>query len=62
MHGTVDPVVSIEQSREFVEVVRAAGGNVEFVEFEGEGHGFRQVDSKVREYEITERFLNTHLS
>jgi len=62
MHGTVDPVVSIEQSREFVDVLRTAGGVVELVEFEGEGHGFRQVDSKVREYEITERFLNTHLA
>ncbi|HEY4610775.1 MAG TPA: prolyl oligopeptidase family serine peptidase, partial [Ilumatobacteraceae bacterium] len=38
MHGGSDPVVPVEQSRAFVERCRAAGGTVEYVEYEGEGH------------------------
>ena len=61
MHGTADPVVSIEQSREFARVLSQAGGAVELVEFDGEGHGFRQSDNKSREYRLTETFLDSHL-
>jgi len=61
-HGTVDPVVDIAQSRQLAQAITAAGGNVELIEFEGEGHGFRAPENNRREYEVTEAFLNRHMS
>ncbi|MSV58678.1 MAG: prolyl oligopeptidase family serine peptidase, partial [Actinobacteria bacterium] len=61
-HGTSDPVVDIAQSRQLTQAITAAGGNVELIEFEGEGHGFRAVENNRREYEVTEAFLNSHMS
>jgi dipeptidyl aminopeptidase/acylaminoacyl peptidase len=61
-HGTVDPVVDIAQSRELAQAITAAGGNVELIEFDGEGHGFRAVENNRREYDVTEAFLNSHMS
>ena len=60
-HGTSDPVVDIAQSRQLVQAITAADGNVELIEFEGEGHGFRSPDNNRREYEVTEVFLNRHM-
>lgn len=57
MHGDTDPVVPISSTLQFVERVRAAGGDVELVVMEGEGHGFRDPANKRADYEITERFL-----
>lgn len=56
-HGTDDPVVPIEQSNALVERIREGGGNVEYVVFEGEGHGFRDPDNVVAEYARTEAFV-----
>lgn len=56
-HGTDDPVVPIEQSHALVERVRAGGGFVDFVVYEGEGHGFRDPDNVADEYRRTESFL-----
>lgn len=56
-HGTDDPVVPIEQSESMVATIWANGGDVEFVVYEGEGHGFRQPDHVADEYERTEAFL-----
>ena len=61
LHGDADPVVSVTQSRELVSALRGAGGVVEYVEFAGEGHGFRGLDSKRDEYHAMERFLSGHL-
>jgi dipeptidyl aminopeptidase/acylaminoacyl peptidase len=61
-HGTVDPVVDIAQSRQLAQAITAAGGNVELIEFDGEGHGFRAVENNRREYDVTEAFLNRYLS
>jgi dipeptidyl aminopeptidase/acylaminoacyl peptidase len=44
-----------------VESIRAHGGLVEDVVFEGEGHGFRRRESKIVEFERTELFLRRHL-
>lgn len=60
-HGTEDPVVPKSQSDQLVQGLRDHGGHVEYVVFEGEGHGFRQLDNKVSEYERTEEFLNRYL-
>lgn len=40
--GSDDRAVPPQQSRELVAVARAAGCRVAYVEFDGEGHGFRQ--------------------
>lgn len=61
-HGTEDPVVPVSQSDRLVEGLRHHGGQVEYVVFEGEGHGFRQRENKIAEYERTEEFLNRYLA
>ena len=62
MHGDLDPVVPVDQSRRLADALRRAGGEVEYIEFAGEGHGFRGVDAKRDEFHATERFLSGHLT
>lgn len=61
LHGDADPVVPVQQSRDLASAVRAAGGEVEYAEYQGEGHGFRSLQAKRDEYERMERFLLRHL-
>ncbi len=61
LHGDSDPVVPVEQSRAFVERCRGAGGKVDFVVYEGEGHGFRNPDNQLDEYLRTKVFLARHV-
>jgi dipeptidyl aminopeptidase/acylaminoacyl peptidase len=61
MHGDNDSVVPIEQSTTFVERCRAAGGSVEFVVYEGEGHGFRKPENQLDEYRRMQEFLAVHV-
>ena len=57
-HGADDHVVPIEQSDALVESLRRTGRDeVEYVVYEGEGHGFRNPDNVADEYDRTERFL-----
>lgn len=56
-HGTDDPVVPLGQTEALVEAVRAAGGVVDDVVYDGEGHGFRDPANQRDEYARTERFL-----
>ncbi len=58
MHGDADPVVPLASTIEFAERMRAAGGDVELVVMEGEGHGFRDAANKRAEYERTGHFLD----
>lgn len=58
MHGTDDPVVPIAQSEALAARVSESGGDVDFVVYEDEGHGFRQPDNVTDEYERTEAFLD----
>lgn len=57
MHGDVDPVVPVEHSRALVDAIRAASGDVEYVEFAGEGHGLRDPSNRRREFELVAGFL-----
>ncbi len=57
MHGDSDPVVPIEQSQAFVERCRVAGVDIDFVVYEGEGHGFRKVENQFDEYRRMHDFL-----
>ena len=61
MHGDNDPVVPVEQTRAFVERCLEAGGNVDFVEYEGEGHGFRRPENQLDEYRRMQTFLATNV-
>ena len=61
MHGDNDPVVPIEQSLAFVERCRASEGSVEFVAYEGEGHGFRRPENQLDEYRRMQDFLAVHV-
>jgi dipeptidyl aminopeptidase/acylaminoacyl peptidase len=56
-HGSDDPVVPVAHSVSLVERVRASGGDVELVVYEGEGHGWRNPDNTRDEYARTELFV-----
>lgn len=60
-HGDTDPVVPIDQSDRLVRDLRARGADVEYIVFDGEGHGFRRRENKIAEYVRTEEFLRRHL-
>lgn len=55
--GTEDRVVPPEVSREVVDVLKAAGLKHEYIEFEGEGHGFRSAPNRVRALEAEAAFF-----
>ncbi|NNE12514.1 MAG: S9 family peptidase [Ilumatobacter sp.] len=57
MHGDEDPVVPLSSTVALAERMRAAGGDVQLVVMEGEGHGFRDPANKRREYELTQSFV-----
>ncbi len=57
MHGDSDPVVPFASTVDLAGRVRAAGGDVELVIMEGEGHGFRDPANRRLEYERTGAFL-----
>lgn len=56
-HGTDDPVVPVTQSDELAARIVAAGGRVDYVVYDAEGHGFRDPINQRDEYDRTERFL-----
>ena len=56
-HGSDDPVVPITQSDLLVEHIRRGGGDVDYVVYDGEGHGFRDPLNQRDEYVRIERFL-----
>lgn len=57
MHGDADPVVPLSSTSAFVARMREAGGDVELVVMEGEGHGFRQPANRRADLERTGAFL-----
>ena len=61
LHGDLDPVVPVQQSRVLAERVNAAGGRVELHVYEGEGHGFRLAANQLDEYRRIGDFLARHL-
>jgi dipeptidyl aminopeptidase/acylaminoacyl peptidase len=56
-HGDKDKSVPLIHSQRLQNVVRAAGGNIQLEIMEGEGHGFRESRSTIREFIVTESFL-----
>ncbi len=61
VHGANDPNVKRPQSERMAEALRRAGKDVEYVVFEGEGHGGFDPASNVKLFETVERFLARHL-
>jgi dipeptidyl aminopeptidase/acylaminoacyl peptidase len=57
LHGDCDQVVPIAQSRAFVERCVAGGVDIEFVVYDGEGHGFRKPENQLDEYRRMHDFL-----
>ncbi|KAL8281235.1 hypothetical protein RQP46_006269 [Phenoliferia psychrophenolica] len=56
LQGTEDRVVPPAQATKMADTIRGAGGKAELVMFEGEGHGFRKLESKKKAYETELRF------
>jgi len=57
LHGELDAVVPVRQSRVFAQRVRTAGGDAELHVYPDEGHGFRQPANQLDEYRRAEDFL-----
>ncbi len=57
LQGTDDQAVPVGQSRAIVDAARRAGCPVAYLEFDGEGHGFRQAANIVRGLEAELVFL-----
>lgn len=57
IHGDTDPVVPLSSTIELVDRMNAAGGRVELIVMEGEGHGFRDPANQRAEYVRTGAFL-----
>ncbi len=62
LHGAKDPRALKIESDDIVNAVRAAGGLVEYVEFEDEAHGFRKRQNSVRAYQSILSFLDQYLA
>ncbi len=61
LHGAKDPRALKIESDDIVNAVRAAGGIVEYVEFDDEAHGFRKRENSVRAYQSILTFLDKYL-
>ena len=57
LQGSDDKAVPPQQSRDIVAAARAAGCPVAYIEFAGEGHGFRQGPNIVRGLQAELAFL-----
>ena len=57
-HGDLDKSVPLIHSQRLKNVVRAAGGEIQLEVMEGEGHGFKESRSIIREMIVTESFLS----
>ncbi len=58
LHGDADPVVNVEQSRRLVCAIEATGGSVHYVEYPGEGHGWKRGETMIDELRQIDEFLH----
>jgi acetyl esterase/lipase len=61
-HGADDPTVHVKQSQRMAKALRAAGRNVEFLEFPDEVHGFLLEANRIRWYEALIAFFEKNLA
>lgn len=62
IQGARDPRVVRAESDQMVERIRAAGGSVDYLVFEDEGHGLLKVKNQLRAFRAIAEFLERHLS
>ena len=62
LQGAKDPRVVQSESDQMVERLRGLGGEVEYVVFEDEGHGYTRYANEVRAYRLTCDWLERHLT
>ncbi|GAB4242542.1 MAG: S9 family peptidase [Acidobacteriota bacterium] len=61
LQGANDPRVLKVESDEMVEKIRQAGGVVEYIVFDDEGHGFTKTPNRIRGWNAILEFLDRHL-
>lgn len=61
LHGDQDDTVVVDQAHMLVEEMQAVGRDVEYVEYPGEGHGWRNPATTVDELERIDAFIAKHL-
>ena len=61
VQGENDPRVRRDHSDRIVARMRARGVPVHYLLIPGEGHGFSKTESKLKTYQVTERFLDRYL-
>ena len=61
VQGKNDPRVNREESLQIVGALESAGKEVEYLEFEDEGHGFARPENRLTFYARAEAFLAKHL-
>jgi len=61
LQGATDPRCPREQSDEMVAAVRRHGGEIEYLVYEDEAHGFRKRKNAINAYEAILKFLDSHL-
>jgi dipeptidyl aminopeptidase/acylaminoacyl peptidase len=61
IQGDNDPRIPREESDQLVSRLRALGRPVEYLTFEGEGHGFARRENQILVHERTTAFLERHL-
>ncbi len=62
LQGANDPRVVKAESDQMVETLRGIGGDVEYVVFADEGHGFTKRANLLRAYSLTADFFERHLA
>jgi len=60
-HGANDPRVKLKHSQMLVDAIRKGGGNVTFIVYPDEGHGFSRPENNLDFYGRVEEFLAKHL-
>jgi dipeptidyl aminopeptidase/acylaminoacyl peptidase len=62
IHGKNDPRVPVGEAEQIVEKVRAAGGDIEYLLYDDEGHGLAKLKNRLDAYPRIAAFLDRHLS
>jgi dipeptidyl aminopeptidase/acylaminoacyl peptidase len=61
MHGSIDPIVPVEQSRLMRDRLQSAGKQVTYIEFENEYHSFAQLENRARMLREMGDFVAAHI-
>jgi dipeptidyl aminopeptidase/acylaminoacyl peptidase len=59
--GANDPRVKKSEAQQMVNALKDAGKEVEYKEYEDEGHGFARPENRLDFYACAEKFLARHL-